>query len=71
MCSGSVKAYSDKMQFSAESTVDLFFKNVPNPDFFVYFRSFHIAKTNLTINYLSIDGVLGTETWGDRMEDTD
>ena len=44
--------------------------------FFVYFRSFRNAKTNrcstnLTLNDKSVDGVLGTSTWGGRMEGAD
>ena len=45
--------------------------NGPNPAFFVYFRSFHKAKTNLTLIYKSIDGVFGTQTQGGRMEGAD
>ena len=38
---------------------------------FNYFHSFHKYSTNLTINYKSIDGVLGTWTRGSRMVDAD
>ena len=39
---------------------------------FVYFRFMsHIARTNLTINYKSIDGDTGSRTWGGRMEGAD
>ena len=38
---------------------------------FVYFRSFRDAKTNLTINLKSVDGVLGIRNRGTRMVDTD
>ena len=47
----------------------------PNQASFVYFRSFHNARTkystNLTINDKSIDGVLGSQTQGGRMEGAD
>ena len=38
---------------------------------FNYFHSFHKYSTNLTINYKSIDGVLGTWTRGSRMVGAD
>ena len=50
-------------------------KNVPNPAFFLYcsFFSQYDDKysTNLTINDKSVDGVLGTQTQGGRMDGPD
>ena len=42
-----------------------------NQPLFVYFRSFHCAKINLTIIDKSVDGVLGTRTRGGRMDGSD
>ena len=52
------------------------FKKWAKPGLFlVYFCSFSQHKdkysTNLTINDKSIDGVLGSRTWGSMMEGTD
>ena len=42
---------------------------------FLHYSSFsqckHKYKTNLTINYNRVDRVLGTRTWGSRMEGAD
>ena len=38
---------------------------------FVYFRSFHNEKTNLTLIDKSVDGVFGTQTQGGMMEGAD
>ena len=50
-----------------------FFKNGPNPASFCSFWFFSHDKysTNLTINYKSVDGVLGTKTQGGRMAGSD
>ena len=47
----------------------LLFLNTPNPASFCLFSvsSRNKYSTNLTINDKSIDGVLGTQTWGGRM----
>ena len=52
------------------SFISSFFIGQTRP-LFNYFRSFHKYSTNLTINYKSIDGVLGTWTRGSRMVDAD
>ena len=55
---------------------NVFLKKWAKPGLFlVYFRSFSQHKdkysTNFTINYKSIDGVLGSRTRGDMMEGAD
>ena len=53
----------------------IFFIHGPNPASFYLFSFFLQSKdkysTKLTINDKSVDGVLGTRTWGGRMEGTD
>ena len=54
----------------------LIFKNGPNPASFLFiFALFYIANTNiaqiLTKNDKTIDGVLGSQTRGSRMESAD
>ena len=53
-----------------------FLKNGPNPASFCLFSFFsqcrtNTCSTNLTVNYKSVDGVLGTQTRGSRMEGAD
>ena len=64
------------MQVYVDGKVNFFLKNGPNPASFCLFLFFfsHCKEkysTNLTINYKSIDGVLGTQTRGSRMVGTD
>ena len=49
------------------------FLNGPNQASFCLFPFFSLDKysTNLTINYKSVDGVLGTQTHGGSMVDAD
>ena len=55
---------------TVHTTWCLIFLNGPNPaNFFLFFS--HIARTNLTIIEKSIDGMLGSQTWGGRMEGAD
>ena len=59
--------------FSHTSDLQMF-KNGPNPDYFCFL--FYNTKTNiaqilLPLNDKSIAGVLGTGTWGSRMEGAD
>ena len=52
---------------------EFFLKSGPNPASFCLFSFFSHDKysTNLTINYKSVDGVLGTQTQGSRMVGAD
>ena len=56
-----------------ERVIVFFYKNGPNPASFCLFSFFSHGKysTNLTINDRSIDGVLGTQTWGGRIVGAD
>ena len=70
------KTYYNKVlenTFGPVSRSIFFLKNGPNPASFCLFSFFSHAKysINLTINYKSIDGVLGTRPQGSRIVGTD
>ena len=76
---GRLWSVSQRRTFLLEGTIlcrwvgSITFLNGPDPASFLFFLFFSRDKycTNFTLNYKSVDGLLGTQIWGDRMVGAD
>ena len=67
-----LKEEENKKTFSGAGVLILFFKRNQIRSLFVYFRSFHMTnEAQIDYNDKSIDGELGSWTYGGRMEGAD